>query len=60
MERHETSDAHGHVKGWYSYVDPYGKHQVIHYEAHPKLGFRVHPHKSGAKAYGSGKRHYAS
>ena len=42
MERHEESDKHGHVKGWYSYVDPFGKKQVVHYEAHPKKGFKAH------------------
>jgi hypothetical protein len=56
MERHEVSDGHGHVKGWYSFVDAHGKHQVVHYEA-SKYGFRVLSHK---KPYNNGKRHYNS
>lgn len=58
MERHETSDSHGHVKGWYSFVDPYGKQQVIHYSSHPKHGFSVLNHNS--KAHNNGLRHYGS
>lgn len=58
QERHEESDGHGHVKGWYSFVDANGKYQKIHYEAHPKYGFKVYnPHM---KAYNNGKRHYGS
>lgn len=58
QERHEVSDGHGHVKGWYSFVDAYGKLQKVHYEAHPKLGFRVYDYS--AKSYNNGKRHYNS
>lgn len=54
------SDGHGHVKGWYSFVDAYGKHQVVHYEAHPKYGFKVLHNYGGPKAYNNGKRHYNS
>ncbi|KAG9510285.1 hypothetical protein GZH46_01178 [Fragariocoptes setiger] len=54
QERHEVSDGYGHVKGWYSYRDPYGKIQVIHYEAHPKLGFRVFQNKEARQS----NKHY--
>jgi hypothetical protein len=56
QERHEVSDGHGHVKGWYSFVDANGKHQVVHYEA-SKYGFKVINHK---KPHNNGKRHYNS
>lgn len=58
QERHEVSDGYGHVKGWYSFVDPNGQFQIVHYEAHPKYGFKVYNPKS--KAYNNGKRHYNS
>lgn len=58
QERHEVSDGYGHVKGYYSFVDATGKYQIVHYEAHPKYGFKVFNHKS--KAYNNGKRHYNS
>lgn len=58
QERHEVSDGHGHVKGWYSFMDASGHYQVVHYEAHPKYGFKVYNHKH--KAYNNGKRHYGS
>lgn len=60
QERHEVSDGYGHVKGWYSFVDAEGKHQVVHYEAHPKHGFKVFNHNKNQKAYNNGKRHYGS
>lgn len=58
QERHEVSDGHGHVKGWYSFMDAFGKLQVVKYEAHPKYGFKIINHKS--KSQNNGKRHYAS
>lgn len=58
QERHEVSDGYGHVKGYYSFVDANGHHQVVHYEAHPKYGFKVYNPYS--KAQNNGKRHYNS
>lgn len=51
QERHEESDGYGHVKGWYSFKDAYGKKQVVYYEAHPKYGFKVHHSKPKYNAH---------
>ncbi|CAG2101113.1 unnamed protein product [Medioppia subpectinata] len=48
QSRHEVSHGPGHVKGSYSFRDPHGKIHVVHYEAHPKYGFRTH-HKKGKR-----------
>lgn len=39
--RYEEKDGNGRVKGSYSYLDPKGRLQVVHYEADPHGGFRV-------------------
>ncbi|GFY59365.1 uncharacterized protein TNIN_24991 [Trichonephila inaurata madagascariensis] len=41
MARYEERGADGVVKGSYSYVDPMGKLQVVHYESHPEHGFKT-------------------
>ncbi|KAF5273645.1 hypothetical protein FQR65_LT04645 [Abscondita terminalis] len=39
--RYEEKDKHGHVKGHYGYYDKHGELQMIHYNAHPHLGFNI-------------------
>ncbi|XP_064488807.1 uncharacterized protein LOC135400813 [Ornithodoros turicata] len=39
--RYEERDGNGHVRGSYSYLDPKGKLQVVHYEADPHSGFHA-------------------
>ncbi|GIY69961.1 uncharacterized protein CEXT_496341 [Caerostris extrusa] len=41
MARYEERTPDGLVKGSYSYVDPMGKLQVVHYESHPERGFKT-------------------
>ncbi|GBN16934.1 hypothetical protein AVEN_244574-1, partial [Araneus ventricosus] len=41
MARYEEKGPDGLVKGSYSYVDPMGKLQVVHYESHPEHGFKT-------------------
>ncbi|XP_022238591.1 cuticle protein 6-like [Limulus polyphemus] len=41
QSRYEERDGYGNVIGYYSYVDPYGKLQIVEYQAHPKFGFRA-------------------
>ncbi|KAF5288570.1 hypothetical protein FQA39_LY15349 [Lamprigera yunnana] len=39
--RFEERDKTGHVKGHYGFHDKHGKLQMVHYNAHPILGFNV-------------------
>ena len=41
MARYEERGADGVVRGSYSYIDPRGQKQVVHYESHPKFGFKT-------------------
>ncbi|XP_015785830.1 uncharacterized protein LOC107363164 [Tetranychus urticae] len=41
QSRHEERDESGHVRGYYSYKDPYGLIKYVQYMASPETGFRI-------------------
>ena len=41
QRRTETSDAVGNVRGSYTYLDEKGIQHAVHYEAGPKIGYRI-------------------
>lgn len=41
MARYEERSADGIVRGSYSFIDARGQKQVVHYESHPKHGFKT-------------------